>query len=346
MLGTYNTTVLKGLINNIEKETHYFTKLLGGGGNLFFDTEEIAFDKMFKGRKTLAPYVSPMVAGVVQAKRAYETMSLKVPYIKILDQVTPKDGVRRSAGEGFTGTKTPDQRVKALRVELITDHRHMIDRRIEEQWSQLIQYGTIDCVGKGFPHSQVDYGLSANNLITLAGGVSWNTLNKETQGQIVLDDMKNFAERSVGTALVCTMEQSAWEHFSQFDAVIKLLDKNIRLVTESKLELAPIVTDDTVEYKGNVGNIDIYVYKGFYENDAGVDTPYMDVGRVIFTPKAVKGVTAFGAIYDLEQGMQPVKQFTKNWYIPHPSAENILTQSAPLCALPNIDLIVSCMVLS
>ena len=66
ILNTYDTIQLQGVIRDMDKFTPYLTQFFCGQ-TFFFDTEEVAFDKMFEGN-TLAPYVSPLVAGKVNEK--------------------------------------------------------------------------------------------------------------------------------------------------------------------------------------------------------------------------------------------------------------------------------------
>jgi hypothetical protein len=341
-LNTYDTIKLQGVIAEMDSFTPYLTSFFCGQ-TFFFDTEEIAFDKMFEGN-TLAPYVSPLVAGKVNAKSGSNVMKFKVPYIKDLDQVTPADGVKRRVGEGFGGTSTPQQRIAAERVRLIGRHDKRLSLRIEEQVSQLINRGgKVLCEGEGHPSIEVDYQMSAANNITVTGAARWSQLDPNTDsGQEILDDLEDWSANSNTSVGRATFEKSVWKHIIKFKAVRELRDTQVR-GESSTFSTAPNTNNEDLQYKGTLGTLNCYVYTGFYrDSDESTATkrPFLDVGRVVLSSERPQGAVAYGAIQDVQE-MRAVRQFSKNWISQDPSAENLMSQSAPLATLADIDSIVT-----
>lgn len=341
-LNTYDTIKLQGVIKEMDEFTPYLTNFLCGQ-QFFFDTEEIAFDKMFEGN-TLAPYVSPLVAGKVNAKQGSNVLKFSVPYIKDLDQVTPADGVKRRVGEAFGGTMTPATRIAAERVRLLARHGKRLSLRIEEQVSQIINRGgKVLCEGEGHPSIEVDYKMSAANNITVTGAARWSQLDPDTDdGQEILDDLEDWAANSNTSISTVILEKSVWKHISKFKAVKDLRDTQVR-GESSSFSLAPNTNKSEVKWVGTLGTLELYVYTGFYrasDDAAAAKVPFLDVGRVLLAPAAPEGAVAYGAIKDVQE-MRAVRQFSKNWISQDPSAENLMSQSAPLAALADIDSIVT-----
>lgn len=338
ILNTYDTITLQGIISEMDQFTPFLTNFFCPTP-LFFEDEEIAFDKMFEGN-TLAPYVSPLVAGKVNEKDGYTTRKFSVPYIKDLDQVTPADGIKRRAGEAFTGTLTPAARIAAERVRLLGRHDKRLGLRVEEQVSQMIKGGTILCEGEGHPSVQVDYGMSAENNIVVTGAARWSQLDPATDdGQQILDDLEDWAANSNSAIGVAIFEKSVWKHIIKFKAVRELRDTQIR-GESSSFSTAPNTNNDLVREVGTLGTLRCIVYTGFYRDDDGNKVDFLDAGRLVLAPASVGGAVAYGAIKDMQE-LRSMRQFAKNWFSENPSAENLMSQSAPLAALPDIDSIVT-----
>lgn len=341
ILNTYDTIKLQGIIREMDEFTPFLTNLFCPQ-QIFFTEEEIAFDKVFEGN-TLAPYVSPLVAGKVNAKQGSNVLKFKVPYIKDLDQVTPADGVKRAVGEAFTGSSNPAMRIAAERVRLIGRHGKRLSLRIEEQVSQLIQRGKVLCEGEGHPSIEVDYKMSAANNITVTGAARWSQLDPATDsGESIIDDLEDWAANSNTSVSMALFEKSVWKHISKFQAIKDLRDTQVR-GEDSTFSLAPNTNNEDVQFKGTLGTLRCYVYTGFYRtSDAkdGTKVQFLDTGRLVLCSARPEGAVAYGAIKDMQE-LRAVRQFSKNWFSDDPSAENLLSQSSPLAALADIDSIVT-----
>ena len=67
---------------------------------------------------------------------------------------------------------------------------------------------------------------------------------------------------------------------------------------------------------------------------------FLDAGRLVISSNRPQGAVAYGAIKDVHE-LRPMRQFSKNWVSEDPSAENLMSQSAPLAAMADIDSIVT-----
>lgn len=341
MLETYSTIQMSKMVTEEDQFSTYLTSFFCST-SVFFETEEVAFDKIFEGN-TLAPYCSPLVAGKVNEKRGFKTNKYTVPYIKDLDQVKPSDGVKRSAGEAFTGATSPNARVAAERMRLLLRHDKRLSLRIEEQVSQLVQTGKVLCVGEGHPAVEVDFQMSAANNLTITGASRWSQLDPDTDsGQSIIDDLEDWAANSNTSVGRATFEKSVWKHISKFKAIRELRDTQVR-GESSTFSTAPNTNKEDLQFKGTLGTLNCYVYTGGYrasDDKASTFIPFLDTGRVILSSESPNGAIAYGAIHDIHE-MRAMRRFSKNWITEDPSAENLLSQSAPLAAMNDIDSIVT-----
>lgn len=342
ILETYSTIQLMQLVSEEDQFSTYLTSFFCSTP-VFFETEEVAFDKIFEGN-TLAPYCSPLVAGKVNTKSGFNTNKYTVPYIKDLDQVTPADGVKRSAGEGFTGTLNRAQRIAAERMRLMMRHDKRLSLRIEEQVSQLVQTGKVLCEGDGHPSVEVDFGMSSANNLTVTGAARWSQLDPTSDdGQQILDDLEDWSANSNTSVGRATFEKSVWKHIIKFSAIRALRDTLIRTGDNTTFSTAPNTNREDLQFKGTLGTLNCYVYTGFYrasEEKGSSKIPFLDVGRLILSSENPNGAVAYGAIQDVHE-MRAMRRFSKNWITDDPSAENLMSQSAPLAAMNDIDSIVT-----
>ncbi|MEH6825612.1 MAG: major capsid protein [Motiliproteus sp.] len=300
-----------------------------------FHTEEIAFDKVKKNVK-LAPFVAPMVSGKPNRKQGGTLTSFAPAYVKPTDNIRPGDMLKRRPGEPMGGSLTPVERRMAHIAQTLEDQEKSITYREELMAVQAVTTGLVTVSGEGYPTQVVDYGRSAANNITLAGAAKWDTVDPLTYDPT--DDIEDWAEKGSGTIGAMIFDKYAWRKFAAMKAVEEKLDTTSRGSTSS-LELGPQVSKE-VMYKGNFGELEIYVYVGKYTDDNGVDQYYMPANTLVLAPLSGENVRAYGAIQDAKanaNGVVAATRYPSNWYTDNPSVEWLQTQSAPLPVLVDAD---------
>lgn len=95
-----------------------------------------------KGRK-IAPFVIPLVNGIVLEKDGYRTDIVDAPYIAPKRVITAKELEQKAFGESPESGRSPEQRENELESEFIDDNRISILRRHEKMCAELLLTGQI-----------------------------------------------------------------------------------------------------------------------------------------------------------------------------------------------------------
>lgn len=287
-------------------------------------SEEIHFD-VENGRRRLAPFVAPIVAGKVVQSKGFVTKTFKPAYIKdkrVFDSSRP---FKRAIGERIGGELSPAQRLQALLATDLQDQLEMLARRQEVMAVEALRTGKVTVKGEQYPTVVVDFGRHADLTVELLAGDRWG----ET-GVDPLEDVQAWSmgvtQHSGAAGNTLIMDVKAWQLFSAAPSVQKLLD---RFRGADKLNAT--VLGEGGRYMGNIGDFDIWVYAGWYEDpDSGALTPYLPDHTVLITSPDLEGTRAYGAIKDEESGFQAMPYFSKSWVEKDPAVRLLLLQSAPL----------------
>jgi len=321
----YSTAELRKVIVDSRPPVQYFLDRLYRE-QMNFTTEEIMFDELRLGRR-MAPFVAPNLQGRVLKRSGFYTKMFRPAYVKPKDAVTPGRMLRRLAGEGLTGDMTPGQRWQATVAAYQLDQRNQIFRRWEWMGAQAALYGQVTVSGEDYPTVTIDFGRAANHTVILSGSALWSDASSLPD-----DDLEEWASRvhdAEGFVVTrVTMGRLAWKAFKRNPSIERLLET--RRGSESKAETGPGL-GESVEFKGQIGSFNIYVYNDVYEDENGAMQPMMDPRDVLLEAGAgFDGVRAFGAIMDADAGLQALDIFPKMWKNPDPSVVYLMSQSAPL----------------
>ena len=287
-------------------------------------SEEIHFD-IANGKRRLAPFVSPIVAGQVVASQGFTTQTFKPAYVKdkrVFDSSRP---FKRAIGERIGGELAPAQRLQALLASDLQDQLNMLTNRQEVMAIEALRTGKVVVKGDQYPEVELDFQRHGDLTKKLTSSARWGETGVNPLADIEAWSML-VTQHSGATANTVIMDVKAWQLFSAFEAVQKLLD---RFRGADKLNAT--VTGEGGRYMGSIGTFDIWVYAGWYEHpDTKALTPYLPDHTVIITSPDLEGTRAYGAIRDEEAGFQAVPYFSKSWVEQDPAVRYLLLQSAPL----------------
>lgn len=286
-------------------------------------SEEIHFD-VDSGKRRLAPFVAPVVAGKVVASRGFTTKTFKPAYVKDKRVFDANRPFKRAIGERIGGDMSPAERLQAMLGSELNDQLEMLTRRQEVMAVEALRTGKVTVAGDEYPSVVVDFGRDAALTVDISGGANaWGQTGVKPLADVEKWSML-VTEKSGATANTVVMDIKAWQAFSASADVQKLLDR-----FRGKDALNPTVTGEGGRFMGSTGNLDIWVYAGWYDLN-GVLTPYLPDNTVIVTGPDLDGTRAYGAIRDEKAGFQALPFYAKSWVDEDPAVRYLLMQSAPL----------------
>ncbi|HSH29731.1 MAG TPA: major capsid protein, partial [Thiohalobacter sp.] len=143
-----------------------------------YATEAVDVD-IRKGKRKLAPFVSPLHEGKVVKRDGYTTEVFKPPYLKPKRPTRAHNFLRRIPGESaYTGSITPQQRAAAERDKDIAELTMSIVRREEWMAAQALTTGQVVVSGEGV-EAVVDFQFDVSQTVTLGGADVWTNANSD-----------------------------------------------------------------------------------------------------------------------------------------------------------------------
>lgn len=328
MVGTFDTFVLNRVVDNMVDRTSFLSDTFFPETQLS-DQETIMFD-VVNERKLATPFVSPLHEGKIVSELGYETDSFRPAYAKDKRIFDPKKTRKRTPGEPIGGSKTPAQRLNEAVVANMDEQIKMLNLRFEVMAGDVLVNGTATISGERYPTRVVDFRRRSQNRVVKTGalrwgqgGVSpWDDIEYEAQE---LSDATGYAP----TDIIMTVD--AWKLFKP-SIPRDSFDKILNNLVMSEVMLGYVHQPrDGVVYRGKSGYLRFWTYSGTYTDPEDMATkailpPY----TVLIGNNSVDGVRHFGAIEDLEAGIQARQYFVKSELKFEPSRRILLMQSAPL----------------
>lgn len=333
-MSDYSTADYWGVIETITSPVRFFLDRYYKIEH--YSTEaDIKIDKVTEDITLMAPFVLPMAVANSNKSGGFKTETFTPAYVKDKDFLRPSQNVTRLAGEPLMGSLTPDQRTERRRVEIVAKHKKTIEARLEWMAAMVTLHDEVEIGGENYPTVKVKFGRNASHEIIITNPDDmWSNPSANLKKQ--LEDTSAKIHGATGFAATdVLMSQETWTHVRENQGIID--DANHRRgIQDSDIPSLAPSADTGVSYKGRYGEFDIYVHHGKYKDDDGTMKPYVEDGYVHqLAPvgsdgkSGLHGIQAFGRIEDFDADEGLYKIFTKDWRDKEPSAETILSQSAP-----------------
>lgn len=330
----YDTTTLLAVMSQQRIITPFWLGLFPQQIN--FDTEDIAFDRVNTDYRKLAPFVAPNVQGRAHSLTGYDTVSFKPAYVKPKHVIDPNMVIPRRAGETLgSGSLSLMQRRDAVIAEITRQHRTMLTNRNEWLAARAIIDGAVTIDGPDYPAVTVDFRRHASLSYVLAGAARWN----QATGNPLLDIQAakvNANVRSGARITKVVFGQAAWDYFcSRVDLKTMMSNQVVGGFTGTNVSLLADKYEGQ-EFMGIItgsnggGRIEAWVDTSKYVDGTGTEQFFLDQNTVVGISDMVEGTRCFGAIKDIDAGLQPLEVYSKMWRNEDPSVEYLLSQSAPL----------------
>lgn len=258
-------------------------------------TERVEFD-IKKGRRTMAPFVSPRVGGKVITRQGFHTKEFTTPRLAPERELTVDDISKRAMGENVYSKRTPSEREDDL---LASDYKELdesIQRRIEWMSRQIMFEGKLDIVDEeAGVDVQVDYGFE--NIFVLASDKYWS-LPTVNPIPFLRDKRRNIIKETGRAPDVLILASDLIDVFINNPFIETAMD--IRHM--QNVEIRPRIVDDALTYYGKIAELgmEIYSYDEFFLNDDGEEEGIIPSGSCLMAHSDGEGAIEFGLITQME----------------------------------------------
>jgi hypothetical protein len=286
-----------------------------------------------KGKRRLAPFVSPVIGGKVMDRMGYTVSDYKPPLVAPRTITKAEDLQKRQFGEELYDGMDPDQRAAKILGEDMVELDDAITRREEWMCAQALFAGTINMVGEG-----VNEVINFNHTkrVTLAAAKKWNTATGDPLAD--LGEWRESVMKDSGiTPNVCIMATDVVDAFLANAKVQAAMD--IRRIELGKIE--PRELPNGATYIGTLTKlgIDIYSYYEWYVDDAtGTEMPMVPAGNVLLGSTNNSFQFAYGAYTDLSENVTyAVPRYPRTWVEKGPNQRFLEMDSRPLPIPVDVD---------
>jgi hypothetical protein len=308
-------------------------------------TEHVDID-YYKGRRKMAPFVSPRMAGKVMDRQGFTTKSFKPAMIKPQRIITGDDINKRSMGENIYSAKSPDERAAELIARDLTELDEAITRREEWMAAQILFTGKVDIIGEGV-NATMDFDFT--NKETLSGDDLWsNHAKDDVTGEYEsnpIDDLEAWREAVIKSSGVnpdmVIMSADVVRAFTRHPAVAEVMD-NRKIILG---QINPSVLANGVTYIGAISKLglDIYSYSEWYfDEDTETELPMVPAGTVMLGSSNARSDVLYGAITLTDQATNNFVTYEgaripDSWIKKDPASRILQLNSSPLPVPHEVD---------
>lgn len=258
-------------------------------------SERVEFD-VRKGKRIMAPFVSPRKGGKVITRQGWKTNQFTTPKIAPERPLTIDDVAHRGIGENIYSQRTPAEREDELLSRDLTDLEEAIARRREWMCRQIMYTGKVDVVDEEEGVDvQIDFGF--NNILVLGANEGWSqtTVNP----LLVLRDLRRKIIKAAGSAPdIALFSSDVVEDFVTNPFVKEAMD----MLNYKNIVIEPRVIDQALTFYGRIAelDLDVYTYDEWFLNDEGEDEAMVPAGTVLLGHSNGEGQIEYGLVTQME----------------------------------------------
>lgn len=292
-------------------------------------TEHVDVD-YYKGRRKLAPFVSPIHAGKVVDREGFTTKTFKPAPIKPQRIITINDINRRSMGENFYSPKSPDERAAELLARDLMELDETITRREEWMAAQVLFTGQVRIKGEG-----VDRVLNFDfdNKETLSGTSKWNNAESDPIAYLKKKRLEVIKKSGVNPDTVIMSSDVVTEFIGHEKVKDALNTRRVELGV-----IQPNALPNGATYIGSLLELglDIYSYDEWYfDEETREEKPMVPEGHIMIGSSTARSTFKYGSVTITEP---TTGQFTTyegeripdTWISKNPDARFLQLHSLPL----------------
>lgn len=352
LINIFDTRTMLDAIEEMKRPGSFLRDMFFPGSRQF-DTETVDVD-IVKGKRRLAPMVSPLAEGRAVERSGFSTSTIKPGYVKPKIPTTAGDLLKRQPGEViYSGGQNIEQRAMVQLGKDLAELMDMVDRREEWMAAQALNLGKITMTIKGETGDkdvEVDFGMDATHKITLTSTDTWDDAASDPIADLTAWATLCRKDSGVSPTTV-VMGTDAVAAFLKHATVQKFMD--MRAVDLG--EISPAQLPNGVSYVGRLRApglfVDVYTYDDWYVDETtGNEVSMVPAKKVWMGSTRTANSKLHAVIQDVEaiEGgvAAAVSRFPKSWVTKDPSVRWLMVQSAPLMAMLQPDAFVSAAVLA
>lgn len=258
-------------------------------------SEKVEFD-IKKGKRIMAPFVSPRIGGKVITRQGFQTKEFTTPRLAPERVLTVDDISARAAGENIYSKRTPSEREDELLAQDYKDLDESVQRRVEWMCRQILFEGKLDIVDEeAGVDVQVDYGFE--NIVVLTSDNYWSlsTVNPIP----LLREKRRAIIKDAGKAPNILLFAS-----DLIDVFINnpFIKEAMNIRNMQNIEIKPRIVDDALTFYGKIADLglEIYSYDEFFSNDDGDEEGIIPAGACLMAHAEGEGGIEYGLITQME----------------------------------------------
>ena len=258
-------------------------------------TEKVEFD-VRKGKRIMAPFVSPRKGGKVISRQGWKTNQFSTPKIAPERPLTIDDISSRAIGENIYSQRTPEEREDELLAKDLTDLEDAIDRRKEWMCRQILFEGKVDVRDEEEGVDvQIDFGFT--NIVVLGTDEQW-TLATVNPLSLFRRLRKKIIKDTGRAPDIAIFSSDVIEDFIRNTFVIKAMD----VLNMKNVVIEPRVVDPALTFYGRIAelDLDLYTYDEWFLNDEGEDESIIPSGTVLLGHSTGEGQIEYGLVTQME----------------------------------------------
>lgn len=258
-------------------------------------SEKVEFD-VRKGKRIMAPFVSPRKGGKVIKRQGFRTNRFTTPKLAPERALTIDDISKRTIGENIYSQKTPAEREDELLAKDMTELEASIARRKEWMCRQILYEGKIDVVDEEEGVDvQIDFGF--DNIVVLAANEQWAlaTVNPLS----LLRDLRDQIIKDTGKAPdIAIFSPDVIDDFTTNPFVQKAMN----MLNYKNVIIEPRVENSAVTFYGRIAelDLDIYTYGEWFLNDDEEEEAMIPEGTVLLGHSSGEGQIEYGLVTQME----------------------------------------------
>ena len=291
-------------------------------------TEKVEFD-VRKGKRIMAPFVSPRKGGKVITRQGFKTNQFSTPKLAPERALTIDDVSSRAIGENIYSRRTPEEREDELLAKDFTDLEESIDRRKEWMCRQILFEGKLDVqIEEEGVDVQVDFGFT--NIVVLGADEQWSQATADPLP--LLRSLRKKIIKNTGKAPdISIFSSDVIEDFVKNPAVVQAMN----LLNMKNVVIEPRVVDPALTFYGRIAelDLDIYTYDEWFLNDDGDEESIIPPGTVLIGHSEGEGQIEYGLVTQVEDKKfrsYEAKLVPKVWVDEEDEVKKVRLTSRPL----------------